>query len=166
MPTTRIPAPADRVVRSTLDEEAMAAVQSRLQPLLVDLLDLALTGKQLHWTVVGENFRPIHEHLDELVVEYRGWADDVAERMSSVGIAPDGRSERVAGDSPADPAPEGWIHQSDVVAVMADRVEAAAKATRRRLEGLGEIDSASEDLLIEVLNGLEMQLWMISAQQA
>jgi starvation-inducible DNA-binding protein len=166
MPTTRIPAPADRVVRSTLDEEAMAAVQSRLQPLLVDLLDLALTGKQLHWTVVGENFRPIHEHLDELVVEYRGWADDVAERMSSVGIAPDGRSERVAGDSPADPAPEGWIHQSGVVAVMADRVEAAAKATRRRLEGLGEIDSASEDLLIEVLNGLEMQLWMISAQQA
>jgi starvation-inducible DNA-binding protein len=163
---TRTPAPSGPVVRSTLDESAKAAVQSRLQPLLVDLLDLALTGKQLHWNVVGENFRPLHAHLDELVDEYRVWADDVAERMSSVGIAPDGRSQRVAGDSPADPAPEGWTHQTEVVAVMADRVEAAAKATRQRLDGLGDIDAASEDLLIEVLNGLEMQLWMISAQQA
>lgn len=165
MSVTPSTAPADRIVRSTLDEAAKAEVQARLQPALVDLLDLALTGKQLHWNIVGENFRPIHEHLDELVDQYRAWADDVAERMTSVGIAPDGRSQRVAGDSPADPAPQGWTHQAEVVAVMADRVEAVAKATRSRLEGLGDIDVASEDLLIAVLNGLEMQLWMISAQQ-
>jgi starvation-inducible DNA-binding protein len=162
----RHPAASAAVVRSTLDDDAKAFVESRLQPLLVDLIDLALTGKQLHWNVVGENFRPIHAHLDELVVQYRVWSDDVAERMTSVGIAPDGRSQRVAGDSPADPAPEGWTHQADVVAAMADRVEAVAKATRERLQGIGDVDAASEDLLIEVLNGLEMQLWMISAQQA
>lgn len=166
MSITAKPASPESAVRSTLDESARAEIQTRLQPLLVDLLDLALTGKQLHWNVVGPNFRSVHDHLDELVDEYRGWADDVAERMSSVGVAPDGRSQRIAGDSPADPAPEGWTHQRDVIAVMADRVEAAATAIRRRLEGLGDIDPASEDLLIEVLEGLEMQLWMISAQQA
>jgi starvation-inducible DNA-binding protein len=166
MSATRSPAPTADTVRSTLDAAAKAEVQARLQPLLVDLLDLALTGKQLHWNVVGDRFRSLHEHLDELVDEYRAWADDVAERMTSVGIAPDGRSQRVAGDSPADPAPEGWTHQTEVVAVMADRIEATAKATRSRLRGLADVDVASEDLLIEVLNGLEMQLWMISAQQA
>jgi starvation-inducible DNA-binding protein len=153
-------------VRSTLNEADQAQVRDRLQPLLVDLLDLALTGKQLHWNVVGPQFKEIHEHLDEVVDQYRLWADDVAERMTSVGIAPDGRVQRVAGDSPADPVAEGWLHQTDVIAVITDRIEAAAKATRQRLDGLGDVDVASEDLLIEILDGLEMQLWMWSAKQA
>ena len=37
-----------------------------LQATLLDLVDLALTGKQLHWSVVGPNFRPLHLQLDEL----------------------------------------------------------------------------------------------------
>lgn len=165
MSVTRTSVETSPVVRSTLDESAMAEVQARLQPLLVDLLDLTLTGKQLHWNVIGDNFRPVHKHLDKMVKKWRTWSDDVAERMTAVGISPDGRIQRVAGDSPADPAPEGWSHQTEVIAVMADRIEAAASATRSRLEGLGEIDLASEDLLINILDGLEEQLWMVSAQQ-
>ncbi|MFO7777947.1 MAG: DNA starvation/stationary phase protection protein [Nitriliruptoraceae bacterium] len=153
-------------VRSTLDDTAKAAVQERLQPLLVDLLDLSLTAKQLHWNVVGPSFRSIHLQLDEVTNQYRLWSDDVAERMTSVGIAPDGRVQRVAGDSPADPAPASWTHQTEVIAAMTDRIQAVAQATRTRLQGLGDVDVASEDLLIEILDGLEMQLWMFSAQQA
>lgn len=152
-------------VRSTLSEEAKATVQRRLQPLLVDLIDLSVTGKQLHWAVVGEHFKPVHEHLDEVVAEYRAWADDVAERLTSVGVAPDGRVQRVAGDSPADPAPEGWVDHREAVGQMSDRIEAVAQATRGRLEGLGDADLASEDLVIGILEGLEKQLWMFSAQQ-
>lgn len=151
-------------VRSTLDPAAQAAVTERLQPLLVDLIELALTGKQLHWNVVGDRFKSVHEHLDELVVQYQTWSDQVAERLTSIGVAPDGRVQRVAGDSPEDPAPESWAHHTEAVAVMADRVEAVARRTRARLEGLGDADVASEDLLIEILDGLEMQLWMLSAQ--
>ena len=152
-------------VRSTLDDQAKAQVQERLQPLLVDLLDLSLTAKQLHWNIVGPSFRSLHLQLDEVTDQYRLWSDSVAERMTSVGIAPDGRVQRVAGDSPADPAPASWTHQTDVVVAMSDRIEAVAKATRKRLEGLGDVDVASEDLLIEILDGLEMQLWMFSAQE-
>ena len=165
MSATRTPATAASGVRSTLTKEAQEAVTSRLQPLLVDLIELALTGKQLHWNVVGPNFKPLHEHLDEVVDEYRTWSDDVAERLTSIGVAPDGRVQRVAGDSPEDPAPEGWTKQDEVVAVITDRIEAVARRTRERLEGLGDVDLASEDLVIEILDGLEMQLWMFSAQQ-
>jgi starvation-inducible DNA-binding protein len=155
---------SDTPVRSTLDDAVKEAVRSRLQPLLVDLLELSLTGKQLHWNVLGPNFKPLHEHLDELVDAYRTWSDKVAERLTAIGVAPDGRVQRVAGDSPYDPAPEGWIGQRDAVELMTDRVEAVARRTRHRLEGLGDIDLASEDLLITILDGLEMQLWMLSAQ--
>ena len=166
MSATRSPATPNLTVRSTLDTGAQQAVTARLQPLLVDLIELSLTGKQLHWNILGSDFKAIHEHLDELVAEYRTWSDDVAERLTSIGVAPDGRVQRVAGDSPEDPAPEAWAHQDEVIAVITDRVEAVARRTRERLEGLGEIDVASEDLLIEILDGLEMQLWMLSAQQA
>jgi len=170
MSTTETPRTPDvaaaDVVRSTLDEVAQATVRERLQPLLVDLIDLSLTAKQLHWNVVGPSFRSLHEQLDEVTDQYRLWLDSVAERMTSVGIAPDGRVQRVAGDSPADPAPESWAHQAVVVEAMADRIQAVARATRERLGGLGDVDVASEDLLIEILDGLEMQLWMFSAQQA
>ncbi|MFP4634993.1 MAG: Dps family protein [Nitriliruptoraceae bacterium] len=166
MSSTKSPAEVSTAVRSTLDEDAKAFVQSKLQPLLVDLVDLSVTGKQLHWNVVGESFKSVHEHLDEVVDQYRLWADDVAERLTSIGVSPDGRIQRVAGDSPADPAPESWTHRTEVIAEMADRIETVAKATRARLKGLGDVDPSSEDLLIEILDGLEMQLWMFSAQQA
>ncbi len=161
MSTTRTPP-----VRSTLDESAREVVTARLQPLLVDLIDLQLTAKQLHWSVVGDRFKPVHEHLDELVDEYRSWADEVAERLTAVGVVPDGRLQRVAGDSPADPAPDGWVDQADAIGQMADRVEQVARRVRERLDGLGDADLASEDLVIGVLRSLEMQLWMLSAHQA
>jgi starvation-inducible DNA-binding protein len=161
--TSRTDHPA---VRSTLEPLAQDAVASRLQPLLVDLLDLSLTGKQLHWTVVGPQFRALHEQLDELVTQYRTWSDQVAERLSSIGVAPDGRLQRVAGDSPADPVPDGWLEGQAVVRELAARIEAVARRTRTALDGLGEHDLVSEGLLTEILEGLEMQLWMVSAQQS
>jgi len=166
MSTIQTPTPSTSAVRSTLDASTQQAVTARLQPLLVDLIDLSLTGKQLHWNVVGSRFKSIHEHLDELIIQYRTWSDQVAERLTSIGVSPDGRVQRVAGDSPEDPAPESWSHQDEVIAVITDRVEAVGRRTREHLQGLGELDVASEDLLIEILDGLEMQLWMLSAQQA
>lgn len=164
MSTAEITPPTE-IVRSTLSPAAKDLVRSRLQPLLVDLIDLSLTSKQYHWNVYGPSFRSLHLQLDEVTDQYRMWMDQVAERMTSVGIAPDGRVQRVAGDSPADPAAESWAHQKHVVEAMTDRIHAVASATRERLEGLGDTDSASEDLLIEILDGLEMQLWMFSAQR-
>ncbi len=158
--------PAPAVVRSTLDAAGQEAVRDRLQPLLVDLIDLSLTAKQFHWSIVGTRFKSLHEHLDEVTDQYRMWSDEVAERLTSLGVAPDGRVQRVAGDSPADPAAASWIHQDEVVTEMSNRIEAVARATRQRLDGLGDVDVASEDLLIAILNGLEMQLWMFSAQEA
>src|SRR5438128_627534 len=67
-----------------------------LQATLVELVDLSLVGKQLHWTVVGPLFRPLHLHLDELVDSWRDLADTVAERAVAIGVIPDGQAQVVS----------------------------------------------------------------------
>ena len=42
-------------------------VTKALQATLVEFIDLALVGKQAHWSVVGPQFRSIHLELDEIV---------------------------------------------------------------------------------------------------
>jgi DNA-binding ferritin-like protein len=65
-----------------------------LQATLVGPIDLALVGKQLHWSVVGPLFRPLHLQLDELVESWREHADAVAERRSPSAARPTVRQRR------------------------------------------------------------------------
>ena len=49
---------------------------------------------------------------------------------------------------------------------LTGRVADTAERIRERMDRLGELDSASEDVLIEVVRALEEQLWMLRAQFA
>ena len=51
--------------------EPTEKVLSSLQEALVDLVDLALQGKQAHWNLYGPHFRSIHLQLDEIIDEVR-----------------------------------------------------------------------------------------------
>lgn len=135
-----------------------------LQQMLVELIDLALVGKQLHWTVVGELFRPLHEQLDELVDSWRGLGDTVAERIVAVGGVPDGQAAAVASASGWEPIESRVIESQEAVSVVARRLAEAAERTRERMSRLGQLDLASQDVAIDVLRELEKQLWMVRVQ--
>src|ERR1700751_3098746 len=90
--STHLPALADPHQRNEVGQE--------LQATLVEVVDLSLLGKQLHWSVVGPHFRPLHLYLDELVDSWRELADTVAERAVAVGAWPDGQAGTVKADSP------------------------------------------------------------------
>jgi starvation-inducible DNA-binding protein len=137
-----------------------------LQDTLVELADLALQAKQLHWNVTGRHFRSLHEQLDELTVEVRSAADVVAERAVAIGYAPDGRVGTVAKESPLAEIPDGPVDGVTVVEVVVRALDAVVARVRRRVDELGEFDLVSQDLLIAVLAGLEKQRWMFSAQQS
>ena len=93
----------------SLSTDAREEIGKLLQATLVELLDLALTGKQLHWSITGPHFRPLHEQLDELVDSWHEIADTVAEREVTVGCWPDGQdifeliAEVVAGSCSLEP---------------------------------------------------------------
>ena len=74
--------------------QAHPVVAAALQQALVDLTDLSLQGKQAHWNIEGPGFRSLHLHLDEIIDEVRLAADDVAERMAAIEVAPDGRASQ------------------------------------------------------------------------
>ena len=83
-----------------------------------DLVDLSLIGKQAHWTVVGPQFRSIHLALDELVAVARDFADQAAERLTAIGVAPDGRAATVARESGTKGFGNDWTKGEEVVAAI------------------------------------------------
>ncbi len=139
-------------------------VGHQLQALLVELIDLSLLGKQLHWNVVGPLFRPLHLQLDELIDSWRALADTVAERAVAIGVAPDGQSATVAADTPLRRVDRGELEDRAVVRELTGRLADVAERARERMDRLGELDAASQDVVIEVVRALEKQLWMIRAQ--
>lgn len=152
-----IESPSQQV--ATVDSDQTAALQATL----VELIDLSLQAKQAHWNVVGPTFAPVHAFLDALTAEYRDWYDTVAERLTALGGSPDGRSATVAGSTPLPSLPAGPIEDRAALAAFDERVTIVAANVRRRAEELSELDVATQDVLIEVLRGLEKQRWMLRA---
>jgi starvation-inducible DNA-binding protein len=141
-------------------------VGRELQATLVELVDLSLLGKQLHWSVVGRTFKPLHEHLDELVDSWRELADTVAERSVALGFSPDGQAAAVIAESEIAAIERGVLEADVVVHELVKRLADVAERTRGRMDRLGELDLASQDVLIEAVRTLEKQLGMVRAQLA
>jgi starvation-inducible DNA-binding protein len=148
------------------EPHAREEVGRQLQATLVELIDLSLLGKQLHWTVVGPLFRPLHLQLDELIDSWRALADTVAERAVAIGVAPDGQCATVAADTPLRRVERGELEDRVVLRELTSQLAGVAERARERMDRLGELDAASQDVVIEVVRALEEQLWMIRAQSA
>jgi starvation-inducible DNA-binding protein len=118
-----------------------AAVARELEPAPRELVALSLTGKQLHWAFVGPLFRPLHRHIDNLADSWRKLADSEL--------------------TPVCPPP---IEDHAVVWEMTHRLAMVSERVRNRMERLGELDLASQDVLIELVRALEEQQWMLRAQ--
>ena len=145
--------------------EVQTKVATELQVLLADLIDLSLQGKQAHWNVVGPLFQSVHVQLDGIVDDARMWADDVAERKVTIDLAADGQASDVAMESRLEPLPRGYVADREAVALMESRVAGVASRARQAAERLGDLDLASQDLIIEIVRGLEKHQWMLRAQR-
>jgi starvation-inducible DNA-binding protein len=139
-------------------------IGNELQATLLELVDLSLLGKQLHWSVVGPQFRPLHLYLDELIDSWRDLADTVAERAVAVGYWPDGQADVVASGSEVSRVERGPIEDHVLLRELVTRLAEVDERTRERMNRLAELDSASEDVLVGVVRALEEQLWMVRAQ--
>ena len=141
-----------------------AEIGTELQATLVELIALSLIGKQMHWSIVGPRFRELHLYLDELVDSWRELSDTVAERAVALGFSPDGQAEAVAATSEVGQLKVGLVEDRAVVQELVRRVGEVAERIRVRMDRLGELDAASQDILVEVVRALEEQLWMIRSQ--
>ncbi|MEU6686139.1 DNA starvation/stationary phase protection protein [Streptomyces sp. NPDC046832] len=152
------------VVKSPLSDANLKTVSEALQGALVDLVDLALVAKQIHWNVVGPRFRSVHLQLDEVVDTARKYSDTVAERAAALGISPDGRAATVAVGSGIGVTPEGWVDDTTAVGALVDALGAVIVRMRERIETTGEPDPVSQDIFIGITADLEKHHWMFQAE--
>lgn len=136
-----------------------------LQPVLTDLIAFSLIVKQLHWNVVGPNFRPIHLHLDEIYDETLESVDSVAERLSATGHSPSGSFASVAKNTELQDVPEGYLRDTEVLLLASARLHELVGLIRSRMASIEEDDTVTADLLHQVVAKLEKQHWMIQAQR-
>ncbi|MFD9564689.1 Dps family protein [Streptomyces sp. NPDC059994] len=154
------------VVKSSLSEADLKVVGDALQGALVDLVDLSLVAKQVHWNVVGPRFRSVHLQLDEVVDTARLHSDMVAERAAALGVAPDGRAATVSSSSAIGTVPTGWIKDGDAVRILVDALGAVITRMRERVGSTGDPDPVSQDVLIGLTADLEKHAWMFQAETA
>ncbi|WP_458246012.1 Dps family protein [Streptomyces sp. MAI_2237] len=152
------------VVKSPLSDPDLKTVSEALQGALVDLLDLSLVAKQVHWNVVGPRFRSVHLQLDEVVDSARTHSDTVAERASALGVPPDGRAATVAAGSGIAAVSDGWMKDTDAVGTLVDALGAVIVRMRERVAATGDADPVSQDILIGITADLEKHHWMFQAE--
>ncbi|MYW67221.1 DNA starvation/stationary phase protection protein [Streptomyces sp. SID8379] len=152
------------VVKSPLSDADLKTVSEALQGALVDLVDLSLVAKQVHWNVVGPRFRSVHLQLDEVVDTARLHSDTVAERASTLGVSPDGRAQTVASTSGIGAIADGWVKDVDAVGTLVDALGAVITRMRERIEATGEADPVSQDIFIGITADLEKHHWMFQAE--
>jgi starvation-inducible DNA-binding protein len=152
------------VVKSPLPEQARKIVGETLQSALVDLIDLSLLAKQVHWNVIGPRFRSIHLQLDEVVDSARSASDTVAERASAIGVTPDGRAGTVAKTSGIDTVTDGWVKDGEVVGIMVAALDAVITRMRERIQITDEPDPVTQDLFNGIAAELEKFHWMFQAE--
>lgn len=152
------------VVKSPLPDADLKTVSEALQGALVDLVDLSLVAKQIHWNVVGPRFRSVHLQLDEVVDTARQHSDTVAERASTLGVSPDGRAATVAASTGIGKIAEGWVKDVDAVGALVDALGAVITRMRERVNATGEADPVSQDIFIQITADLEKHHWMFQAE--
>ncbi len=144
--------------------QASQKLADSLQQVLVDLTDLHLVAKQLHWNVVGKNFRDTHLVLDEVTDAARAFSDQVAERMRSLHALPDARVKTVAAHSSLPEMAGDEFSTGDAVDTIVAALHAVTGTVRSVHAEVDAEDPTSADILNGVLERLEQLAWMIDAE--
>jgi len=154
------------VPTTSLDPDVTAGVAQFLSPIVVNLSALAIDGKQAHWHVRGANFIGVHEFLDTLVDHARAWADLAAERIVALGLPLDARVQTVAEKTTTPKLNDGFQQSDATIAAIITQIDATLELVRTAVDELEELDQPSQDIAIEIANGLDKDRWFLFAHIA
>ena len=144
------------------DKQAIK-IAGLLQKQLSTYNDLHLTLKHIHWNVVGPNFIGVHEMIDPQVELVRGYADEVAERIATLGGSPQGTRAQSSKTAPgtttplaATPSRPTWPHLTWSTTV-------SSKTPARPSTKPKKLDPVTQDILIDQAAELEKFQWFVRA---
>ena len=134
-----------------------------LQKQLSTYNDLHLTLKHVHWNVVGPNFIGVHEMIDPQVELVRGYADEVAERIATLGGSPQGTPGAILKDRTWDDYSVGRDTVQAHLAAVDLVYDGVIEDIRKAIETTEELDPVTQDILIGQAAALEKFQWFVRA---
>jgi len=146
-----------------VSEKDSAQLVKLLQGRLSTYNDLHLTLKHVHWNVVGPNFIGVHEMIDPQVELVRGYADEVAERIATLGGSPKGTPSAIIEGRTWDDYSLGRDTVPAHLAALDLVYTGVLTELRTVIEQAGELDPVTEDLLIGHAGELEQFQWFVRA---
>jgi len=134
-----------------------------LQATLTELQQLSLQTKQAHWNVSGTLFWSLHEMLQEHYESVSKYADDVAERLLSVGASSDRRAPTIVETSGLPEIQGGFIDDAKVLTFFIGQYQTVGARVKKRIDDIEKVDPTSANLLQEVEHTLEKYQWQVRA---
>lgn len=138
-------------------------VADLLQKQLSTYNDLHLTLKHVHWNVVGPNFIGVHEMIDPQVELVRGYADEVAERIATLGSSPQGTPGAILKDRTWDDYSVGRDTVQAHLAALDLVYDGVIEDVRKAIGVTEELDPVTQDMLIGQAAELEKFQWFVRA---
>lgn len=146
-----------------LSEAKSRKVADLLQRQLSTYNDLHLTLKHVHWNVVGRSFIGVHEMIDPQVELVRGYADEVAERIATLGHSPQGTPGAILKDRTWDDYSVGRDTVPAHLAALDLVYEGVIEDLRKAIDATDDLDPVTQDILIGHAAALEKFQWFVRA---
>ena len=146
-----------------LSEATAQRVVELLQDRLNATTDLHLTLKHAHWNVVGPHFIAVHEMLDPQVEAARGFADDLAERIATLGGSPVGTPGALVAARTWDEYSIGRDTTQAHLGALDLVYQGVITSYREAITELEELDPVTQDMLIGQTEQLELFHWFVRA---
>ncbi|MFD0807964.1 DNA starvation/stationary phase protection protein Dps [Nocardioides caeni] len=146
-----------------LDETSAQRVVELLQGRLHAANDLHLTLKHVHWNVVGPHFIAVHEMLDPQVDAVRGFADDLAERIATLGGSPQGTPGSIVDARTWDDYSIGRATTQEHLAALDLVYQGVITTYRDGIKELDDLDLVTQDMFIAQTEQLELFHWFVRA---
>ncbi|TYL52026.1 DNA starvation/stationary phase protection protein [Nocardioides sp. BGMRC 2183] len=146
-----------------LTQEVAQRVIDLLQDRLNAANDLHLTLKHVHWNVVGPHFIAVHEMLDPQVDTVRGFADDLAERIATLGGSPTGTPGNLVNQRSWNEYSIGRAPTQEHLAALDVVYQGVIESYRAGIKELDELDLVTQDMFIAQTEQYELFHWFIRA---
>jgi starvation-inducible DNA-binding protein len=150
--------------KNDLPAAARAEAVRLLNGRLADCIDLQSMCKQAHWNVKGPLFISLHNLFDEIGAAVEDYVDLIAERIVQLGGIAEGTARVAARRTTLLDYPLTITAGHEHVAALSDVLSQFGRAIRFGIEEMNELeDSATADILTEILRGADKWLWFVEA---
>lgn len=144
-----------------LSKQVLSKNAECLGHVLGDNYFLYLNTLNAHWNIEGSNFIALHKLLEEQYEQIKGYLDEVAERIRTLGFKAPASYKSYHKQSDMD-FMKVQSNQEKVIESLCSSYKDSLTQLRVAIEEVSDTnDYATEDLLVEILRSYEKNLWML-----